>query len=57
MRGVLLHCALPEYLPFNMSLMFSSYIFFVARIFLYFVGVLLLVRIKCAFAFTVFCLA
>jgi hypothetical protein len=28
MRGVLLPCALPEYLPFIMSLMFSSYIFF-----------------------------
>jgi hypothetical protein len=54
MRGVLLHSALPKYLHFIMSSLFSSYIIFVARLFLYFIGVLLLVRFKCAFAFTIY---
>jgi hypothetical protein len=40
-RGALLHRALLEYLLFIMSLLFSSYILFVVRLFLYFVGVLL----------------
>jgi hypothetical protein len=42
-RGVLLHCTLPEYLLFIMSLLFSSYILFVVRLFMYFVTLLFFV--------------
>jgi hypothetical protein len=53
MRGVLLHCALPEYLPFIMSLMFSSSYLFCSAAISLFRWCAPDCTIKCAFVFTV----